>query len=563
MKKFVRLVILSMVLVLTLSLGLGALSAQDDVVIVIGWEQEPSQLQPLSNMAFASYLQQFFQRNVWDWDTDAQIYPVMVTEIPSVDNGMVMQDDQDRTVVTYQLMEGLLWSDGVEITSADCAFGHTLFTDLSTGDFQRGLYPEIVEEFEVIDDYSFTMTYSAANPDFTSTGVAQCWLPEHVFGPIVESDGDINNASPIMTGEGYVGYGPYVLDRWDVGQGFTFTRNPNWGSNGYEQAPTIDTVITRTITETAQMRNALQVGDIDLAFNFDFSQIEPYRDIDGVEVWSTPGVFQDALWINMNPDGNQHPALKDINVRRAIAHALDREEMVEALIGPGLFIPPNYYHPNWLPEDVQPIPYDVEEAERLLDEAGWTDTTGDGLRDDGEGLSLTLRFYTTDAQIRMDFQLLIQDYLSQVGINTQLFAVPGGTVLFASFAERGIINTGDFDLVMFALSNNPLDPNVSTYWFACDAILVPDGGNGYGFCNERWDELHTDLIPFETDPELRTEYVHEAVRLMDEAVFWVGMFPRTTQYAVQTADWNAETFYDMGVLTGNYFNQVEYWEPAS
>jgi peptide/nickel transport system substrate-binding protein len=561
MKRFTRLLILSLVVVLTLSLGMGPLAAQDEVVIVLGWEQEPTQLPPLTVMAFGWLLTDFYLLDVWNWRGDDQeIFPIMVEEIPSVENGMVTTTDDGKTQVTYKLNEGMLWSDGEPITSADCAFGHLLYSDVGTGDFQRATYPEVVESFEVVDDYTFVMTYTGPFPDYTSDSTAVCQFAEHVFMPYIERDGNINNATPLLTGEGMVGYGPYVLDRWDVGEGFTFTRNPNWGVNDFEHVPAVDVVVTRTILDAAQMRSALAVGDIDMAFNFSTDLIDAYREIDGVEVWSTPGAFQDAVWINMNPDGSQHPALKDVNVRRAIAHALDREEMVEALIGPGLFVPPNYYHPRWLPDGIEPIPYDLAEAERLLDEAGWVDTTGDGIRDNGEGLSLTLRFYTTDAQIRKDYQLLVQSYLAEVGINVQPIPVPA-SILFAGFAERGILSSGDFDLAMFALSYTGLHPNVSPTWFSCDQILVPGGSNGWGFCSPRWDELHIDLIPFETDPVLRMEYIHEAVRLMDEAVFWVGAFPRTQQYALDTTRWNIETFYEMGTLSSNWLNSVQYWEP--
>lgn len=560
MNKLVRLIGLSLVLVLAMSLGLGVVSAQDDDVIVIGWEQEPSQLQPLSEMAFATYLTDFYQRDVWDWDTDVQIYPVMVEEIPTVENGLVTTTEDGKTQVTYNLREGMLWSDGEEINTEDCAFNHLLYSDISTGDFQRGTYLEVVESFEVVDDYTFVLTYNGPFPDYLSAAPATCALPEHVLGPFLEENGTINEA-PFFRGEGVVGYAPYILSEWNVGEGFIFELNPNWGANEWETVPEIERVITRTITETAQMRNALEVGDIDLAFNFSQNEISSYRELEDVEVWSTAGEFQDALWINMNPDGDQHPALKDVNVRRAIAHALNREQMLIDLFGEGLFVPPNYYHPNWVPEDLAPIPYDVDEANRLLDEAGWIDTDGDGIRDDGDGFQLVFRYYTTTRQDRQDYQLLIQSYLNEVGIGTQLLPVPS-TILFASFNERGIISTGDFDLTQFALSYEGRNPNVSTFWFACDAILTPDGGNGYGFCSPRWDELHEDLIPFETDPELRAEYVEEAVRLMDEAVFWVGLFPRTTQYAVRADRFDAESMVGMGVNL-NYFNQVENWVPTS
>jgi peptide/nickel transport system substrate-binding protein len=564
MNKFVRIVVLSLVLVLALSLGMGTISAQDDEsVLVIGWEQEPSQLNPVAGEAFASLMDQFFARDVWNWDRQNQIYPVMVEEVPTLENGLVTTTDEGNTVVEYRLNQGMLWSDGEEVTSDDCLFGHELLSNPETGTLQRGVYPDVVESFEVVDDYNFIMTYNVPFPDFQSSATAMCMLPAHQIRPWIES-GEILDTHPRFSGEEVIGYGPYVFSEWLNGDSVQFVRNPNWGGNEFEDAPAWDRVVLRFITESAQMQNAFEVGDIDVAFNFSDDLVEGYREIEGAEVFSTPGVFGDAIWVNVGNGG--HPALSEPDVIRALIHAVDRATLAEALIGPGTEVPRSWYSSIfWPPEEELPlIEYNPEEATRLLDEAGWVDSNDDGVRDK-DGTELILRFYTTSGrQIREDYQVFIQEYLSEVGVATQLLPVPSGT-LFAVFNQRGILSTGDFDLALFALSTDPLSPFANAeVWIGCDGIPSPEnptGRNGWGFCDPEFDALDVQ-VGVTVDPEERLELAQQAQIQFFEGLFWHGLYLRPTWYAFDSSTIDVSTVQDLGTLSSNYFNKIEFWEPA-
>jgi ABC-type transport system substrate-binding protein len=287
---------------------------------------------------------------------------------------------------------------------------------------------------------------------------------------------------------------------------------------------------------------------------------ETFDNMEDITAFTTSGALQDAVWVNMYQNGDQNPALKDVRVRRAIAHAINRAKMIRETLGVALPVPRSWYNERYIPDDVQILAYDPQQARNLLDEANWIDTDGDGIRDDGNGTPLSLRFYTTTDPVRVDFQKYIAADLEQVGIGVEAFPVPS-SILFAPFDEDGILMTGNFDLVLFGLTHDMVSPNTGLYWFGCDSIQNPDGGNGYGFCDPRWDELQSKLIPVETDPDVRVELVHEAVRRMDSAVFWIGVYPRTSNYALNTKRWNIDSFQNMGILSGNAFNTVEYWEP--
>ncbi len=559
MKKFTQLLGLSVVLVMMLALIVGVANAQDGDLIVIAWEQEPPTLYPMTNMAFAVWLENFYARPLWDWDKDLQIYPIRVEEIPTIDNGMVTTNDEGNTVVTYQLREGIVWSDGEPITSADCELWHRLYSDRTTSaNIPRGTYPDVVEGFEIVDDRTFTLTYNRPWPDYLVDGNNECTYPAHILNPILEAEGTVDNA-PYFTGQGVVGYGPYTFDDWVVGDTMTLNANPNWDG----EAPGFETVIIKQIPDQSQMVSAMETGEIDVAFNYADNLVPEYQAIPGVEVFGDPGVFGDAIWINHSD--TTHPALTDINVRRAIAYAVDRPAMAEGLVGPSIEIPKSWYSSAFWPEDLaDPIPYDPDMANQLLDEAGWVDSNESGCRDK-DGTELVLRFFTTTRQVRIDYQVLIQEYLTAVGVCTQLFPVPAG-VLFDSFSNRGIVNSRDFDLALYALSASPLSPNTDPPSFYCSGIATaenPDGQNTTGFCNEEYERLDG-LVQTTLDPEERLGYAHDAIRIFTENTHWVGLYLRVTWFSVNSERVDpASVEPNTGLLSDNYFRAVELWQPAA
>ena len=557
-KKSLRILSLCLVILTMMSLIVGAVNAQDEKVLVIGWEQEPPKLSPVGDNTFGSLIDGFTRRDVWAWDTNYNIYPEMVTEVPTLDNGRVTTNDKGNTVVHYTLREGMKWSDGEPITTADCLITHQITMDPTTGSIQRGSYPDVVESFDVIDDYNFDLTYNVPWPDFQSNAYASCGaLPAHVFQPVLDDTGNIDN-SPFFDGQGVVGYGPYQFDTWDVGSQITLTKNPNWDG----QEPAFDKIILRFITDTAQMVNAMDAGEIDMAFNFSDDLVDKYSAIANTEVFKTDGVYGDAIWMNVGNGG--HPALSDPKVREGIIRAIDRKSMAEDLVGPGVGVPLSWVSAQYWGDDLPYWDYDVDMANSLLDEAGWVDSNGDGTRDK-DGTELVLRFFTTTRQIRMDYQVVIQEYLQAVGVGVQLLPVPSN-ILFGEFKDRGILDTGDFDLAIFALSTNPLSPAFDAPdWFGCGGIPSvdnPAGSNGWGSCDPEFDALDLQILST-VDPAERLNLAHEAQQHFFNMGFWHGLYLRPTWYAIDTSVVTVDdAVKGMGTLSSNWFQNIENWKPA-
>jgi peptide/nickel transport system substrate-binding protein len=240
---------------------------------------------------------------------------------------------------------------------------------------------------------------------------------------------------------------------------------------------------------------------------------------------------------------------------------MDRRAMADGLAA-GADIPKTWFFPQWQPDDLPTYDYNVDKANQLLDEAGWVDSNADGTRDK-DGQELILRFYTTTRQQRIDYQVLIQEYLTAVGIGTQLFPVPSGP-LFAPYNQRGIILSYDYDIAMFGFTASPLSPNTADS-FSCDQVASqeqPGGNNNPGWCDAEFDRLDA-LVNSTVDPVKRLEYHHQAEELFSGALFYIGLFNRQTNYALNSDRWNAETFKQGGTLSGNYFEHVENWKAVS
>lgn len=573
MKRVTRVTVLSVLLIAAITMmGVFSAAAQDEDVLVIGFEQEPPNLRPLNTLTFGALVENFYTRGLWEWTTDREIYPVMATEIPSSENGRVVTTEDGDTAVTVTLREGMVWSDGTPITAADCEIHHIIRSDPSTADgYGRGSYPDVVKDFMLDEDdpLSFTVVYNGTFPDYaTATERPECEFPAHIYGPMIEDGGKLDD-DPYFTGAGdfdgalTVAYGPYVLSDWNIGSSMTFTANPNWDLEpaGFER---IEVVF---ITDSAQMRNAMETGEIDVAFNWSDDLQPEYASIEGVETFAVPAVYTDALWIRSGEIGNDPAhggdALMDPAVRQAIAHAIDRLTLAEALVGPGIQVPTSWYPSVIWPDDLPFLEYDVEGAVALLEEAGWM-LNDDGIREkDGQTLD-NLRFVTTENELRNNYQIFIQDYLSDIGIGVDVQIIPA-TNLFASFADDGTLTNYRWDLAIFANSSEPLNPLTDRDSYTCAGIPSPENPSGFNpwqFCDERYDEVN-DLIESTLPGPERDELVAEAVTLKWEGFFWHGLRLRATWYAVSTGIVDPATVEaHAGTLSDNYFIEIDQWQPA-
>ncbi len=473
--------------------------------------QEFDSLNPMyTSMWFSVITHQLWNEWAWKFDENNEPVPVLLTELPSEDNGGISEDGR---TLTFHLRDDLLWSDGTPMTSEDFVFTYEMI--VNPANIVQSTYPyDSIESVEAPDPQTVVVTF--AEP--FAPWLAQLWhsiLPAHVLRPVFEADGTLDEAAWNLAPT--VSNGPYRFEEWESGSYARFVRNENW----FGDPAIIDEIFIRFVPDDASQVAALQNGEGDLGTFIAYSDVGALESA-GVQILSVPSGYNEGIYFYLDPD-NAHPALLDVRVRQAIAQAINREAMANDMLL-GLTQPAATLWDNmpYNSPDITLWPYDPEAAAALLDEAGWTDTNGDGVRDK-DGVELVLAHGTSIREIRQDAQAVMQQQLAEVGIQLDLYSVDSN-VLFASFGEGGPAATGEYDL--FQWSDAPAYPDPDHYYWLCSEIPsdeYPDGSNWQALCDETLDRLFQ-LQATQTNAEERTATFHEITQYMHDNVIWYGLW---------------------------------------
>jgi len=483
------------------------------------WTQEFDVLNPLyTNMWFSSITQQIWSCWAWDFDDQNNPHPVLVKEMPSEENGGISPDGR---VITLKLRDDIVWSDGTPITSEDFVFTYEM--TMSPKNTVASTFPyDKLEKVEAPDPKTVVMTFKEPFAAWQAT----LWhglLPAHVLRPVFEKEGTIDTAE--WNRAPTVGCGPFVFKEWESGSFARFVANDNY----WLGRPKIDEIFIRFVPDDASQVAALKAGDGDLGTFIAYSDI-PTLEQAGVQMVKVFSGYNEGWYFYLHPEKG-HPALKDVKVRQAIALAFDRFSVCKDLLL-GLTKPPATYWANtpWQDPTLEPWPYDPERAKQLLDEAGWKDTNGDGVRDK-DGVELVLTLGTTTREIRRDVQAVAQQQLAQVGIKLEL-ANADSDIFFGSYGEGGPCATGQYDIFEYSTVTNYPDPETADW--LCKEIPSdenPAGVNWQAVCDEELDGLFK-LQATQVDPAERMKTFHQITRLIYEKVYWLGVWEDPDIWAV-------------------------------
>jgi peptide/nickel transport system substrate-binding protein len=474
------------------------------------WTQEFDTLNPLyTSMWFVTITYQLWNAAGWDFNADLETVPVLLTEVPSVENGGV---SEDGLTLTFHLRDDIVWSDGEPITSADFIFTQNMIMD--PANTVSTTYPnDLVTNISAPDDRTVVMEFEEP----FAAWQAYFWrylLPEHVLGPVFEAEGTLDSAEWNLAPT--VGAGPYVFDEWESGSFARFVRNENyWG-----EPPIIDEIFIRFVPDDASQVAALRNGEGDLGTFIAYSDIPSLEDA-GVEVQAVPSGYAEGWFPYLGEDGN--PALQDVRVRQALAYGFDRASLVDDLLL-GLTEPAATLWDDtpYVDPTIEPYPYDPARAEELLDEAGWVDTNGDGTRDK-DGVELVLLHGTTTREIRQDAQAVAQQQLAEIGVGLEIVNYDAD-IFFAGYADDGPAATGQLDV--FEWSDAPFYPDPDHYYWLCSEIPTedyPEGGNWQRICDEELDGMFQEQATMLNYDE-RVALFHEITRYMYDQVYWLGLW---------------------------------------
>lgn len=455
-----------------------------------GKAQAPKETPPQVDLSPA-YGDTFVDASIGDAST---LLPILATDSAShsvaglIYNGLVKYDGEynvvgdlaeswevsdDNLTITFHLKKGVRFHDGVPLTARDVEFTYRVTMDPNTLTAYRGDF-EPVESVEVVDDYTLRVRYKEPfAPALISWGAAV--LPRHLL-----EGKDINTSE---LGRKPVGTGPFRFVEWLTGQRIVLERNPDYFDTDPDtgmQLPYFSRYVFRIIPDLGVQFNELMAGKIDM---MGLKPLQWTRQTDNERFRSQYNKYKylanayTYLGYNL-----EKPMFQDVRVRRALTHAIDKNEIVEGVLQ-GLGVPATgpYKPGTWVYNpDVPKYPYDPDRARQLLAEAGWTDTDGDGVLDkDGKPFRFTVLTNQGNDQ-RLKTAEIIQQRLKAVGIQIEIRVLE-----WAAFINE-FVKPGKFDAVILGWTITQ-DPDLYDVWHSSKA--VPGGLNHTHYRNAEVDDL--------------------------------------------------------------------------
>ncbi|WP_211747137.1 ABC transporter substrate-binding protein [Paenibacillus sp. Marseille-Q4541] len=363
---------------------------KDELVLAFGSEPETG-FDPTTG--WGRYGSPLFQSTLLKRDDDLNIINDLATSY---------EVDKSGKIWTVNIRDDVKFSDGQPLTADDVVF--TFETAMSNGSV---VDLSSMNKVEAVDAHTVTFTLKEPQSTFVNTLIGTGIVPKHAYGPDYADH-------PI-------GSGPYQLVQWDKGQQLIIKANPEY----YDKQSYFKKITFLFLNEDASFA-AAKAGTVDLAYipaAFSNQKVSGMR-LESVQTVDNRGIVfpyvasgtktEDGL-----PIGNDVTA--DPAIRHAINMAVDRQALVDGVLeGQGT---PAYTSvdglPWWNPETVIEDG-DVEGAQKLLKEAGWVDTDGDGIVEKGSLKAEFTLYYLADDAIRQSLAISVADMMKPLGINVKL-----------------------------------------------------------------------------------------------------------------------------------------------
>jgi len=433
-------------------------------------------------------------------DDQGTLVPKLAVEIPTLENGGV---SADLTSITWKLQPGLLWSDGTPVTADDAVFTAAYCMDPDGGCAQATKY-DGVASVEAVDATTVKVTFTGPKPNPYTAFVGS-------LAPLLQKaqfEACTGVAAPTCTDQNNmpIGTGPFRVTGFTVNDTVSLEANPNYRDPA---KPAFATAMIKGGGDAeSSARAVMETGEFDYAWN---TQIPP--DSQAAMAAAGKGQFVVAFGtlverIEMNmtdpsPDlpaderataKHPHPFLSDVKVRLALSKAIDRNILVEVGYGAG-GRPTCNIIPGpeaWASDNTDCLTQDMAGAMALMDEAGWTDTDGDGIRDK-DGKKLSILYQTTVNPIRQDFQALIKDWWTELGVEVELKAIDPGVFFGGDPGSPDTFQKFYADVEMYANNSDSPDPETYLSQYQCKNAPSPEnawqGENMNRYCDPAYDAM--------------------------------------------------------------------------
>jgi peptide/nickel transport system substrate-binding protein len=489
--------------------GTPPVAAQDEVTMIVGLTQPWETLNPVAGILVSEF-------EVWNIQYLGLTTPSREDLSPQPGLAESWVENEPGLSYTYTLRPDLRWSDGTPLTAEDVAW------NVNTAREQEWAnYISTVENLsaEVVDERTVTITSSVPDPRLPALGIYL--LPQHVW----EEHADPETIDTYDGLDG-VGSGPFTISEYRSEESLTMVANEHHPGG----RPAIDKIIFRYFSNPDAMVAAIRRGEIDAADGIPASAVASLEnDADIDVVVGVQGSFDEIAFNAGEAEGQPHPAVLDLEFRRALNHAIDKEGATEDLwydlAEPAVTVSVST-DPKWLPDvpDDDQFGYDPELANRLLDDLGYLDTDGDGFREPpGGGDNIVLRHaVNTDTALGGAVGELFSGWMNAVGIDVELTAYDQDQ-LFTVIAD------GDYDTFYWGWAPF-VDPDPMLSFFT-EAEL--GNWNDANWTNPRFEELYLEQR-VEVDLDRRIDIVHEMVRIIHDDAAYVALWFSPEIQAVRT-----------------------------
>ena len=328
------------------------------------------------------------------------------------------EPNEDCTVWTIKLKE-LYWNDGTPVTSEDLLFTAKYGVEHHIGFFDSYYGLVDPDKSSCLDDRTVEFVLTSGNVNF--------WKGAGNWIPVMRESEWSSVEEPTTYSYSGAGYGPYYISEWVDGEYVTLERNPYFTQANDGTGAYVDEVVFRVYTDENAMVLALQNGEIDVCANFlsasSISQLQsnPNYQIDAVG----------SLGYALITFSQSNELLQDVNVRKALAASCDREALVNvAMSGAAtpMYTPISPIYSDFTASNIRQPEFDTDAAAAILENAGYVDTDGDGIREsaDGKPLSFTITYKSTLTNVDGVMSILSSDF-AKAGVELKLQPVDAAT----------------------------------------------------------------------------------------------------------------------------------------
>ena len=424
---------------------LEAAEVKDSVIIAIG--SEPETLDPTKGWGHGNA--PIVQSTLVKYKADLSFVNDLATSYALSDDGLVW---------TFTIRDDAYFTDGEKVTASDVAF--TLETAKAA---QGSVDLTYMESAVAQDDTTLVVTLSKPTSIFLNTLASVGIVPEHAYGEDY--------------GTNPMGSGPYKFVEWRAQEQIMFTANENY----YGGEPAIKNVTVVFMSEDAALA-AVQAGQVDVAYStatLGTTQVPGYH-VEAITSADNRGFTLPVLPAEGKTTESGAPIGNDvtcnIEIRQAIAYAIDRQAVVDMVLNG--FGRPAYSENDGMPWNNPEvvIETDVEYAKKLLADAGWADTDGDGIVEK-DGMPAEFRcVYPSGDSVRQAVGMAAAEQLLAIGIKVNVEGMSWDEIMKVMFSEAVLMGWGS------------AIPNETYYLYRSEGALLDDFYNPEGYMNETTDD---------------------------------------------------------------------------